>query len=411
MHDDRTLRRNVVILEPEVGGHQHEWLEHLVRWSREVAGSHIVWLVVAPQIQRELAATVPADLRDSVRIVAMHPIEQKLCANRSLVLSAFARWWVMRRYLALTGAHAGQFLSLDHLTLPLALGLGARGRKLSGILFRPSVHYRALGSGRPQIGERLRDLRKALLYPLMLRNRDLDVVLTLDPYFVGYAARHYRQGTKVQPVADPVHPILEDGKQAEPLIPRLPPRRTVLVLFGFITERKGVLKVLDALEMLPPQTAQRTAVILAGRIDDAIRDAFAARRERLANGPSTVWLHVEDRWLAPQEIAALVEQSDVVLAPYQRFVGSSGVLLWAARAGKCVLAQDYGLVGRLVADHHLGLAVDTSDVRALARGLNTIVQEGPEHFFDTHAASAFAAAHSAQSFALSVYSSVLGGTA
>jgi glycosyltransferase involved in cell wall biosynthesis len=411
MPDGQLAPRTAVILEPEVGGHQHEWLEHLVGWSRDVAGSHVVWLVVAPQIHRELAATVPADLRDSVRVVAMHPLEQRLCAHRSLVVSAFARWWVMRRYLALTGAEAGQFLSLDHLTLPLALGLRAHGCRLSGILFRPSVHYDALGPGHAHVGERIRDLRKAVLYRLMLRNRDLDVVLTLDPYFVGHAARHYRRGEKVRALADPVHPVLDAGRQQAPLIRRVPPRRVSLVLFGFITERKGVLNVLDALYLLLPETARRTAVIFAGRIDDAIRDSVTERCNRLAAEQPSLWLHIEDRWLASGEIAALVEQSDVVLAPYQRFVGSSGVLLWAARAGKCVLAQDYGLVGRLVADHHLGLAVDTSDVRALARALATIVHQGPERFIDTQSASAFAAAHTARSFATSVFASVFGGHA
>jgi glycosyltransferase involved in cell wall biosynthesis len=411
MVDARKAPRTAVILEPEIGGHQHEWLEHLVDWSREVAGSHIIWLVVAPQIHRDLAALVPADLRHSVRVVAMRPVEQRLCAHRSLVVSAFARWWVMRRYLALTGAEAGQFLSLDHLTLPLALGLRARGCRLSGILFRPSVHYRALGGGHALVGERIRDLRKAVLYRLMLRNRDLDVVLTLDPYFVGYAKRHYPQGDKVRALPDPVNPILDAGGNDVPFIRRVPPRRVALVLFGFITERKGVLNVLDALYLLLPETARRTAVILAGRIDDTIRAGVEERRERLAADGSPVWLHIEDRWLAPREIAALVEQSDVVLAPYQRFVGSSGVLMWAARAGKCVLAQDYGLVGRLVADHQLGLAVDTSDVRALARALTTIVQQGPERFINARAASEFAASHSAQRFATSVFSSVFGGGA
>jgi len=408
MPDGSFAPRTAVILEPELGGHQHEWLEHLVAWSRTVAHTHVVWLVVAPQIHRDLAALVPADLRRSVRVLAMHPRLQRLCSHRSLVVSAFARWWVMRRFLALTGAEVGQFMSLDHLTLPLALGLRAHGRRLTGILFRPSVHYQALGSGPPSLGERIRDLRKEVLYRRMLRHRDLAMVLTLDPYFVGHATRHYFGGDKVRAVADPVNPALDAAPQA-PLIPRVPPRRVVLVLFGFLTERKGVLNLLDALRLLMPETARRIAVILAGRVDGAIRDALTARRERLSAENSMAWLHVEDRWLATEEIAALVEQSDVVLAPYQRFVGSSGVLLWAARAGKCVLAQEYGLVGRLVADHRLGLAVDTSDVRTLARALTTIAHQGPQSFIDPRAASAFAAAHSARSFATSVYASVFGG--
>jgi hypothetical protein len=47
----------------------------------------------------------------------------------------------------------------------------------------------------------------------------------------------------------------------------------------------------------------------------------------------------------------------------------------------------------------------------LARGLAKLVHEGPDHFIDTQSASAFAAAHTAQSFATSVYASVFGGGA
>src|SRR3546814_9883678 len=78
-----------------------------------------------------------------------------------------------------------------------------------------------------------------------------------------------------------------------------------------------------------------------------------------------LWLHTKNRHLSRGEIDALVDRCDVVLAPYQRFVGSSGVLLWAASRGRPLLAQDYGLVGRLTADHGLGLTVDTTDVTPL----------------------------------------------
>src|SRR5689334_22236304 len=78
-----------------------------------------------------------------------------------------------------------------------------------------------------------------------------------------------------------------------------------------------------------------------------------------------LWFKVEDRRLEHAELEMLVDQTDIVLAPYQRFVGSSGVLLWAAWAARPVLAQDFGLVGRLVRDHHLGAVADSYDSAAL----------------------------------------------
>ena len=75
-------------------------------------------------------------------------------------------------------------------------------------------------------------------------------------------------------------------------------------------------------------------------------------------------------------------RSDVVLAPYQRFVGSSGVLMWAARAGRPVLAQEFGLVGRLTRDHRLGAVADSSDPAHLAREIERMIVHGPQNFID-----------------------------
>src|SRR5207237_3091484 len=100
------------------------------------------------------------------RLVALWPLERWLCTLRLLSVSAFARWWTMRRHLRRSGAQQGFFLMLDLLSLPLALGLGAGGKRVSGILFRPSVHYGTIGPYKPSRGERLRDGRKALLYRL-----------------------------------------------------------------------------------------------------------------------------------------------------------------------------------------------------------------------------------------------------
>jgi glycosyltransferase involved in cell wall biosynthesis len=396
--------RHLLVFEPDYEGHSREWLQHLLRHSAATASPHRLTLVVAPELRRALAEE--AAPLERVQLLELTPGEQRLCRHRSLSVSGIARWWVIRRYLRRTGAEAGHVLSLDLLTLPLAFGLGADGRRLSGILFRPSVHYRAMSPHRPRLAERVREIRKAALYRLMLLNRALRVVLTLDPYFPAYA-RRYRNGGKVRAVPDPVHPAVNIAAEDALLAARLPQGRVCFLLFGYLDRRKGVLVLLEALRLLPPAIAARTAVMMAGRIDPAIGALVEASRRALATAQPSLQLEIENRRLRVGEVAALIERCDVVLAPYQRFVGSSGVLLWAARAGKPLLTQDYGLVGRLVRDHRLGIAAEATDAAELARAMARLVESGGAGAIDRRAADAFVAPRTAQQFASQVFASLL----
>lgn len=397
--NDDIARHRVLVLEPDAEGHSQEWLQHLIEFAVADAAGPAVSVVAPAVLCQALARSLPAGAAGRIDLIPLTPGEQRWCTDRRLSVAALARWWTMRRYLRSSAADSGFFLSLDLLALPLALGLGANGRKVSGILFRPSVHYRSFGGHSSNGRERLRDLRKDLFYRLMLRNPALSRVLSLDPFFPAHAARRYAQGHKVQALPDPAHPAVAaascDGSS-------FPPGRVGFLLFGYLAERKGPLVVLEALERLPPSIATRVAVVLAGRIDPAIRDRIEAGRQRLAAEHPDLWLRLDDRRLDQSELEALVLRSDVVLAPYQRFVGSSGVLLWAARSGRPVLAQEYGLVGRLTREHRLGLAVDSSDPDALATAMTRMVESGPHTFFDQSSARAFVASQTPDRFAATV---------
>lgn len=389
------MSRRVLVFEPDAEGHSLEWLRHLIEFAAVDGASPAISVAAPAAICQALARSCPAEILGRVELRALSSRELRWCTDRRLSVAAFARWWTMRRHLRASAAESGFFLSLDLLALPLALGLGAGGCKLSGILFRPSVHYRGFGDHRSGLGERLRDLRKDLLYRLMLRNSTLDRVLSLDPFFPAYAAR-YANGNKVEALPDPAHPPVATVAND---IGILPQGRITFLLFGYLTERKGPLVVLDALERLPPLVARRIAVLMAGRVDPALSNRIEERRRRLAVLLPELWLDVDDRRLDAAELEGLVRRSHVVLAPYQRFVGSSGVLLWAARAGRPVLAQQYGLVGRLTRDHRLGLAVDSSDPTAIAAAITQMAQIGPSSFVDIASARDFAASQTPQRFA------------
>jgi glycosyltransferase involved in cell wall biosynthesis len=397
--------REVLILEPDAEGHAQEWLQHLVEFVATDATAAAISVVAPPALCTALSRSMPVVADGRIRFIALKPRELRLCTHRSLSIAAFARWWTMRRYLARTGADSGFFLSLDLLCLPLALGLRAMGKPIAGVLFRPSVHYRTLGKYQPSSAERMRDLRKDLLYRLTLRNPCVRAVLSLDPFFPAHAESHYNHGIKVRALPEPPIMVQPDGDTA-PAIDFVPPGRVGLLLFGYLTERKGPLEVLDALRLLPTHISKRTALLLAGRIDPTIHSAIKERCAALARDRPELWVRIEDRWLNRAELEVLVARSDVVLAPYQRFVGSSGVLLWAARAGRPVLAQEFGLVGRLTRDHRLGAVADSSDPAHLAHEIERMIVQGPQNFIDVSSAKTFALSCTPNRFASTLLSSL-----
>jgi len=401
---------HLLIFEPDPRGHTLEWLEHIQRTAGTLSHSPRISFVVASSLAKaltDLEARSNSVAESRIEILSLTDREHDLCHHRNLVVSGFARWWIVRRYLRRTGANRVLFLALDHLSLPLGLGLGLLGSEISGILFRPSVHYRTFGAYQPGLKERLRDARKHVLYQGMLNNPNVRTVFSLDPYFPAYAAHQYRSGTKVIALGDPAHPVPQPTLSERTLAKTIPLGRTAFTLFGEITERKGVLPLLAALSLLPPQIAERVSLTIAGRIDRGLQRQVDDSAARVRSTHPSLWLHIENRRLTDGEVTALVQRSDFVLAPYQRFVGSSGVLLWAAQLGKPVISQEYGLVGQLTRDHGLGLAIDTTDPHAIAHAIVTAAERGPAVYGDPKSMRAFSAGQRPDHFAARILSPVV----
>lgn len=397
--------RDMLVFEPVAEGHPYEWLGHLIRYAERDRPERVTWLAVAPELYEGLADELREFSHDLIRLLPLSRAEAALCRHRRLLVSSFARWWVAKRYVKRTRAAVVHFLSLDLLSVPLALGFGISGRPIGGILFRPSVHYPYLGPYNPGRRERLRDLRKEIIYRRMLANRALASVLTIDPYFARYARRFYRNGDKVRTLPDPAQDRNGVSASSSDFPMRLQSQRILFLMFGYLSERKGTLTLLEALRLLPPDIAARAAVVFAGRIDPLIKDDVQYECIALQREQAELFFSLDDRWLAAEEIAALVQRADVVLAPYQRFVGSSGVMLWAAQLGKPLLTQDFGILGPLVHDYRLGMTVDCTQPLAIADGIERFVRQGPASFIDRGLACEFIATHSPRDFAKSILTS------
>jgi len=394
---------HMLIFEPDPRGHTFEWLNCLLRHAISETPRRRTTFVVAPHLAERLLSLRDVTIPPHIKIIALNMTECRYCLSEKLAISGFARWWLMQRYLKRASADHGFFLSLDHLSLPLALGLGGgRRRGLSGILFRPSTHYAALGSNAQSRGEKLRDWRKRILYPLMLRNPALHRVLSLDPYFFEMQKKINKYNSKIEVIGDPAFPLSPETHQR---YENAPLDRKFFLLFGALTERKGILTLYDALMHLPSDAANKCAIMIAGRIDPSIRGAIEIRMEALERFQANLWIEQRDRFIPDIELDALIRRSDVILAPYQRFVGSSGVMLRAASAGKPLLTQDYGLLGYLTRDYALGHTIDTTNSRQLAMTIASMTRNGSTKNFSPAGASSFLEKRTPQAFAKAVFKS------
>jgi glycosyltransferase involved in cell wall biosynthesis len=386
----------LLIFDLEVDGHHPGYLRHLLRfWPDEQTYLHFV---VAPTLaeRHPVLVQTPSRARVSWSPITLAEWQWYEKSKGSLVQRAWVEWRLFCRYATQTRAEQGLIMYVDRFQLPLALGLFLPC-KTSGIFFRPKLHYATLPAHRPTRREQAQAWREQGFWRRALRHRQLKTLFTLDPLAVT-PLRALGGCAHVVHLPDPVeiHPPDQAAVTQLQQTLGLAPARKIFLLFGALDQRKGIYPLLNALRQLPPAQQTQITVLVVGSMADTERAALLAALAEFQRH-SAVQLVLQDHFIPDEAIPHYFALADVVLALYQHHVGSSGVLLWAAAAGKAVLSSDYGLLGELVRRHHLGLTVDSSDPGAIVAGLGRFLG-GQQPNFDQSAASHFAAANRPEQF-------------
>jgi glycosyltransferase involved in cell wall biosynthesis len=381
-------RPRLLLFEPHAGGHHAEHIRHLLNaWhERRVEGTLVA--AVTPRLIAENPDLLAlAHARGATRVtLAEVPDEPSLPVHG--VRREMRLGWLLRQCLEAHRPQHALLMFMDLLQIPMAIGLRfPPAFRFSGILFGARFCYPPSSAS-----ERVKWTLRRHLLSAALRNRHLEAVFTLDPS-AAPAIRSLGALAHVVTLPDPVD--LPEAV-ASPEVVRdawgVERERKMMLLFGSLAERKGVLPLLEALLALPEAEAKQLSVVLAGRVNDDVR----ARVEDLlpaVQQESRAQIILRDAYLPHDEVQNLIAAADLVLAPYQRHVGSSGVLVRAAAAGRPILTQDYGVVAEQVREHRLGQAVDTTDPLTIAAAVGRFLVD-PGVGFDPERASAFAEANS-----------------
>jgi glycosyltransferase involved in cell wall biosynthesis len=397
-------------------GHHRSYLEHLARYraSASVQGKLVV--ASTPEVFGQHPGFARwLDEQDPTRI-GRHEV-QGAHGLRVDTLNAAEILWndrihgkCLREVVRSLRPDHVVIMYMDSAKWSLAFGLRfGYPVRMAGILFRSPPPI-APSSDRSPRRRFTRWLKLAIL-SRALANPHLGCVLCPDPGGVELVGRLDRdvRAVLLPESIDTSHPRLDAQSVKERW--GLSPDRFVALLFGSISERKGVLQTVSALTHLSTDSQHRMALVLAGRMVESERD----RIEQLVSqqrAATHVQIIVDDRYIEEREIQSLFAAADVALLPYVGHVGSSNVLVRSASEGCPVIGPAEGFMGTTIRSNRLGLSIDVTDSRVLAGALESLVgSPGParalDGYFSREDAARYAEGHTVDQFGRTVLGSLL----
>jgi glycosyltransferase involved in cell wall biosynthesis len=386
----------VLLFDLSVRGHHPSYIKHLIKYWQKQKLTGCLDIVVSPKFIKEHYDVVELAVND-VRFIAITSEEETaLNARKSKIqrnFRNFQEWKIFYKY-------ADLLMYFDTNGLPLALGAKSPCQ-FSGIYFRPTFHYNKFTDYQPSWKDRIQELREKFFLSRILKNSQLHTLFSLDPF----AAKHLNQhnsNVKAIHLPDPVEtPEVSDvdfSSIKENL--GVESGRHVFLLFGAINARKGIYQLLESLLLLQPEVCQKLCLLIVG--ESGIKNSIEKLIENICQVKS-VQIITRYEFIPDNQMQAYFQLTDFVLAPYQRHVGMSGILLLAAAAQKPVLSSNYGLMGEMVRRYQLGLTVDSTKPKEIASGLTRLLLESPESLCNYSQMSLFAQENSAERFASVIF--------
>jgi glycosyltransferase involved in cell wall biosynthesis len=339
-----------------------------------------------PEVINSVYFYVPAETGKAVSACLTADAARWFCSRMITAAPAQARRSLKGVMGAARSVGATDLLLLEIDSYIYSLAIRSLPVTVSGVWFRATYHYGSTAMMYEGWRQRAGALLKRLTAKILCSRSSIRQLFVFDPWAVEYAVTRLRT-EKIIYVPDP---FAFPGIRYD-LTHATCNERLVFSIVGSISRRKGILAVLGALRALPPSDQRKAELRIIGRVAQSERTMLSTLLERVRRD-TEVAIHQVDEFVSDEAIDAAIINSDVVLLPYQRFAGSSGILIRAALYGKPVLATKFGLVGALVIRHKLGLTLDPYDENAIAAALSKVLAFG-RLALDKDSASRFAAEH------------------
>ncbi|MBD2213609.1 glycosyltransferase family 4 protein [Nostoc linckia FACHB-104] len=401
--------RRILLFDLSVGGHHPAYIQHLIRyWGEQKLPGRLDIVVMPKFLEQHQDVVEIAQTYGSDRINFVPITEEEVTwlgpwttfARKKL--RALREWTILNRYAKALGSTECLIMYFDTFQFSTVLR-----RPLpcpfSGLYFRARFHYDEFPESVLSWKDKVRHWQERFHISQVVGHPQLKTLFSLDQFAVKYLNQFHNPAKAVY-LPDPVQIYSNSESNLDELKTSLgiEAHRQIFLLFGVLDSRKGIHQLLEAISLLPANLCQKLCLLLVGPIKAQEKPEIKQKIEQLSQ-ILPIQIVVYDKFVIDRENQPYFQLADVVLAPYQRHVGTSSILIRAAAAQKPVLCSNYGLMGEWTRHYQLGINVDSTVPAEIAQGLTKFLLESPAKFGDRTLAKSFAVQNSAENYARTIF--------
>jgi glycosyltransferase involved in cell wall biosynthesis len=228
----------------------------------------------------------------------------------------------------------------------------------------------------------LYEFPKSWFFNCLFIKNSIDKILVSDEFL---EARHYSRWKKkfINYIPDPWNPsdfkLLQKESACEAL--KFPTDKTLFLMFGEISFRKGIDLFIDALYQLHLRRMSAYVGVIAGRISNDVRASKTYDKIILLKQQSKLVVH--DNFIPEEHVSMYFSSADFIVCPYPKHIKiSSGTFTRACAAGKPSIVPDSGNLALTVNKIGAGYIFRSESVDSLTSVMESLINVERSKYLD-----------------------------
>lgn len=348
-----------LVFTTELKGHYIEYVHHIFMAALEHIDENYIFIVPpAFEILKENYAW-PGNV--NIEIVKLNEIEIARINSSNKYIRSLKRYLILKKYINLYHPDGIFLISLMEYMPFLGLMIYKKLR-IRGIIYLIYL-YRWKES---TFVHRLFDILK---YLILTRLKIFENIFILnDRSSVLYLNKLFKT-KKFCYIPDPVIDSGNDNNVNLREQLSIEIDKKVILHPGGISERKGSLDILKAIDYIDPSTRKIFCFIFAGLIDKDVRDEIYSLKRK---NEKCVQILIFESFIPYDYLMDLFYTADFVILPYKNKFQSSGMLGYANFFSKVAIVPKGGLLGKLVKKYRMGILISEVTGKGIAEVLNKL---------------------------------------